>query len=148
MFAFRFMIAALLLSFATFDAKAQSWPTKQPLRVVVPITAGSLADIVGRTVFEPLSKQIRQSIVVENRVGAGQTTGAGFVAKSDPDGYTLLANSSAHTIAPALYPTLNYHPARDFAAVAALGTSPFVLVVSPKGEFKSARDRFSQGETR
>jgi tripartite-type tricarboxylate transporter receptor subunit TctC len=99
-------------------------------------------------VFEQLSSQLGQSIVVENRAGAGQTIGAGVVAKADPDGYTLLANSSAHTIAPALHPNLSYHPGRDFAAVAPLGTSPFVLVVSPNRGFKTARDLVAAAKER
>ena len=79
-------------------------------------------DLVPRIVFEQLSPQLGQPIVVENRTGAGGTIGAAFVAKSPADGYTLLIHSNAHTIAPALYPTLSYHPARDFAAVP-LGTA-------------------------
>ena len=132
-------IIALGFTVATAQAAAQSWPTK-PLKAIVPIAAGSLTDIVPRVVFEQLSRELGQTIVVENRPGAGQTTGAGVVAKSEPDGYTLLANSSAHTIAPALHPNLGYHPGRDLAAVATLGVSPFVLVVSPNRGFKTARD--------
>ena len=132
-------ILALGLTVASAQAAAQSWPTK-PLKAIVPIAAGSLTDIVPRVVLEQVSKQLNQSIVVENRPGAGQTTGVGVVAQADPDGYTLLANSSAHTIAPAFYPNLNYHPGRDLAAVAPLGVSPFVLVVSPDRGFKTARD--------
>ena len=120
------------------QAAAQTWPTK-PIKAIVPIAAGSLTDIVPRIVFEQLSTQLGQNIVVENRPGAGQTTGVTFVAKSDPDGYTLLANSSAQTIAPAFYPNLSYDPGRDLAAVATLGVSPFVLVVSPnRGSRRSA----------
>ena len=91
-------------------------------------------------VFEQRSSQLGHAIVVENRSGAGGTIGAGFVAKADPDGYTLLANSNAHTIAPSLYPNLSYDPARDFAAVIPLGTLAGVLVVSPEKGFKTARD--------
>jgi tripartite-type tricarboxylate transporter receptor subunit TctC len=91
-------------------------------------------------VFEQLSRQLGQKIIVENRSGAGGTTGAAFVAKADPDGYTLLAHGGAHTIAPALYPNLSYHPAHDFAAVVPFGTSPNVLVVSPARGFKTVDD--------
>ena len=99
-------------------------------------------------VFEQLSTQLGQSIVVENRPGAGATIGAGLVARADPDGYTLLVNSSAHAIAPSLYTTLSYHPARDFAAVVPLGITPFVLVVPPARGFKTVRDLVdcSQGQ--
>jgi tripartite-type tricarboxylate transporter receptor subunit TctC len=133
------LVSALCLILATSATQAQTWPAK-PLRAIVPIAAGSLADIVPRMVFEQLSKQLGQSIIVENRPGAGTTIGSSLVAKSEPDGYTILVNSSAHTIAPALHPNLTYHPARDFAAVAPLGVSPFVLVVPPAKGFKTTGD--------
>jgi len=133
------LVSALVLPTAIFKAEAQTWPTK-PLRAIVPIAAGSVLDIVPRVVFEQLSTQLGQSIVVENRPGAGGTIGSSYVAKSEPDGYTILVNSSAHTIAPALQPNLTYDPARDFAAVVPLGVSPFVLVVPPARGFKTARD--------
>jgi tripartite-type tricarboxylate transporter receptor subunit TctC len=90
-----------------------------------------------RQLFEHLSTQLGQAIIVENRPGAGQTIGASVVAKSEPDGYTLLVNSSAHAIAPSLHLNLNYHPARDFAAVIPLGIMPNVLVVPPAKGFKT-----------
>jgi tripartite-type tricarboxylate transporter receptor subunit TctC len=126
-----------LASISTADA--QTWPTK-PVRAIVPFGAGSTTDIIPRLVFEQLASQLGHGIVVENRSGAGGTIGAGFVAKADPDGYTLLVNSNAHTIAPSLYPNLGYDPARDFAAVIPLGTLPGVLVVSPEKRFKTAGD--------
>ena len=119
-----------LLALAAFNASAQGWPAK-PIRAIVPVGAGSSTDIVHRLVLEQLSAQLGQAVIVENRVGAGGTIGAAAVAKAHPDGYTVLAHGSAHTIAPALYKNLPYHPARDFAAVAPIGISPAVLVVSP-----------------
>jgi len=119
--------------------EAQTWPAKS-VRAVVPFGAGSTTDIIPRVVFEQLASQIGRGIVVENRSGAGGTIGAAFVAKADADGYTLLVNSNAHTIAPSLYPNLAYDPARDFAAVIALGSLPCVLVVSPEKGFKTAGD--------
>jgi tripartite-type tricarboxylate transporter receptor subunit TctC len=133
------LLTGLCLAFATMQAEAETWPIK-PLRAVVPLGAGSTTDIVPRVVFDQLSPQLGQTIVVENRTGAGGTIGAAFVAKADPDGYTVLVHSNAHTIAPSLYPNLTYHPARDFAAVVALGTSPNVLVVSPARGFKTLGD--------
>jgi len=130
---------ALGLTVAAAQASAQTWPAK-PIKVIVPIAAGSLTDIVPRIVFEQLSPQLGQTIVVENRPGAGQTIGVAFVAKSDPDGYTLLANSSAQTIAPAFHPNLGYDPGRDLAAVASFGVSPFVLVVASGRGFKTVGD--------
>ena len=120
-------------------ASAQPWPSK-PLRAIIPFTAGSTIDIVARIVLEPLSQQLGQSIVVENRGGAGGTIGAGMVARADPDGYTLLAHSSAHVATPAIYPNAPYDAARDFIAVAALGSSPNILVVAPDKGFKSVQD--------
>lgn len=135
----RWPIMLLALSLATLDARAETWPAK-PLKAIVPVAAGSLVDIVPRIVFEQLSAQLGQSIVVENRPGAGATIGAGLVARAEADGYTILVNSSAHAIAPSLYANLNYDPARDFAAVVPLGITPFVLVVPPSSGFKTARD--------
>ena len=123
------MFSVVSLALSSTGAGAQTWPTK-PLRAVVPVV-GSTTDIIPRIVLEQLSSQLAQSIIVENRAGAGATIGAGFVAKADPDGYTMLAHGSAHTISPSLYSKLNYHPARDFAAVIPLGITPSVLVVPP-----------------
>jgi tripartite-type tricarboxylate transporter receptor subunit TctC len=137
---FRLMLTpAVVLTLMAFEAEAQTWPAK-PLKAIVPFSAGTLIDIVPRLVFEQLSAQLGQPIVVENRPGGGTTVAANFVAKSDPDGYTFLVNSSAHAIAPALHPNLSYHPARDFAAVIPLGISPNVLVVPPSRGFKTAAD--------
>jgi tripartite-type tricarboxylate transporter receptor subunit TctC len=133
------LLSALGLLVVAVQALAETWPTK-PMKVIVPIAPGSVIDIVPRAVFGQLAAQLGQAIVVENRPGAGQTLGASVVARSGPDGYTLLVNSSAHAIAPALHPNLAYHPARDFAAVTPLGVTPFVLVVSPDRGFKTARD--------
>lgn len=141
------MIAAIGIAFTATHADAQPWPTK-PLRAIVPVSAGSSTDIIPRIVFEQLSQQLGQPIVVENRAGAGGTIGAAFVAKSDPDGYILLAGGSAHTIAPSLYPKLSYDPGRDFAAVIPLGVSPNVLVVAPAKGFKTAADLVAAGKAR
>lgn len=144
---YRMLVPALLLSFATTDATAQSWPAK-PLRAVVPFAAGSSTDIVPRIVLDQLSAQLGQAIVVENRTGAGGTIGTAFVAKAEPDGYTILVSGAAHTIAPALYPKLPYHPVRDFAAVIPLGISPNVLVVSPTRGFRTAGDLVAAAKSR
>jgi tripartite-type tricarboxylate transporter receptor subunit TctC len=136
---FVMLLSALGLALAAAPASAEPWPTK-PIKAIVPISPGSVIDIVPRVVFGQLTAQLGQAIVVENRPGAGQTLGAGAVARSDPDGYTLLVNSSAHAIAPALHPNLSYHPAQDFAAVAPLGVTPFVLVVPPDRGLRTARD--------
>ena len=133
------LVWTLGLTLVSFKADAQTWPTRS-IRVIVPFAAGTITDIVPRLVFEQLSTQLGQSITVENRPGAGGTTAAAVVAKADPDGYTILVNSSAHTIAPALYPKLSYDPAADFSAVAPLGIVPSVLVVSRASGFKTVGD--------
>lgn len=133
-----FLVVGLELV-APAEAPAQSWPAK-PLKAVVPFAAGSATDIVPRVVLDQVASQMGQSIVVENRAGAGGTIGTGLVAAADPDGTTILAHSSAFTIAPALYPNLSFQPARDFAAVAALGASPFVLIVPAGSGIKTVRD--------
>ena len=117
----------------------QTWPHK-PIRAVVPYAAGSTTDIVPRIVLEQLALQLGQPIIVDNRAGAGGTIGAALVARSEADGHTLLINSSAHAIAPALYPGLGYDPARDFAAVIPIGVSPAVLVVPPSRGFRTAAE--------
>ena len=133
------LVWTLGLTLVSFEADAQTWPARS-IRVIVPFAAGTITDIVPRLVFEQLSAQLGQSITIENRPGAGGTTAAAVVAKADPDGYTVLVNSSAHTIAPALYPNLSYDPAADFSAVASLGIVPSVLVVSRASGFKTVGD--------
>jgi tripartite-type tricarboxylate transporter receptor subunit TctC len=120
-------------------AWAQAWPSK-PIRAIIPFGAGSATDIVPRIVFDPLSAQLGQPIVVENRVGAGSTVGTAAVAKADPDGYTLLATSSAHTITPAVYANLSYDAAADFAAVIPFGSVANVLVIAPSKGVRTIQD--------
>jgi tripartite-type tricarboxylate transporter receptor subunit TctC len=110
---------------------AQGWPAKQ-IRVIIPFSAGSTIDIVSRIVFEPLGRQLGQALVIDNRSGGGGTVGAGAVARAEPDGYTLLAHSSAHVTTPAIYPNAPYDTANDFAAVVAFGSSPNVTVMAPE----------------
>ena len=94
---------------------------------MVPFTAGSTIDILGRIVLDPLSRQLGQTIVIENRGGAGGSIGSAAVAKAEPDGYTLLINAAAHSAAPAAYPNITYDPAKDFAGVAMFGMVPNVF---------------------
>src|SRR5262249_46904233 len=117
------LLSVLGFAFASEEAWAQTWPTR-PIRAIVAFAAGGIVDVMARVVFDQLSAQLRQPVVVENRAGAGTAIAAAFVAKSDPDGYTVLVNSSAHTISPSLQPNLTFDPARDFSAVIPLGSSP------------------------
>jgi tripartite-type tricarboxylate transporter receptor subunit TctC len=136
-----------VLALLACSAQAQSWPSK-PVRAVVPVGAGSSTDIVHRLVLERLSAQLGQPVVIENRVGAGGTVGSAVVARAEPDGYTLLAHGSAHTIALALYKGLAYHPTRDFVSVAPIGSSPSVLVVAPARGFKTPADLVKAAKVR
>jgi tripartite-type tricarboxylate transporter receptor subunit TctC len=111
-------------------AWAQAWPAK-PIRAIVAGGAGSVVDVVPRVVFEQLSKQLGQPIVVENRTGAGGTIAVAAVAKADPDGYTILAQSSALAVAPWFHPNLSYDTVRDISGIAPIGSVPNVLVTSP-----------------
>jgi tripartite-type tricarboxylate transporter receptor subunit TctC len=115
---------------ATTMALAQTWPSK-PVRLIVPVTAGSAIDITARTLADQLTVQLGQTFVVENRTGAGGTVGAASVAKADPDGYTILLHSAAHAISPSTFPNLPYDAGRDFVNVMPIARVPLVLVVSP-----------------
>jgi tripartite-type tricarboxylate transporter receptor subunit TctC len=121
-------------------AFADAWPKDKIIRAVVPFAAGSTIDIIARIVLDPLSTQLGQTIVVENRGGAGGAIGSAAVAKSEPDGYTLLINASAHSAAPAVYPNLTYDPSKDFAGVAVFGVVPNVLLLAPSKEIKTVRE--------
>ena len=120
-------------------AFAQAWPTRN-IRAVIPFTAGSTLDIVGRIVLDPLSSQLGQAIIVENRGGAGGSIGTAQVAKAEPDGYTLLIQASAHSAAPAAYPNITYDPARDLSGVIVFGTVPNVTIVSAEKGVKSLQE--------
>src|ERR1700704_3330919 len=116
---------ALLLLLSPFAAAAQDWPIKQPIKIVVPFTAGSATDIAGRIVFEQVGKQLGQNFVFENRGGAGTTLGAAMVAKADPDGYTLLINSTSQVVVASTYAKLPYSVTGDFVGISALADIPF-----------------------
>jgi len=131
-------VAAVALAVAA-AAQAQSWPSK-PIRAFIPFGAGSATDIIPRAVFDQLSPALGQPIVVENRGGAGGALGVGEVTRADPDGYTILADSSALTVAPWIVPNLPYDTAKDLSAVVPLGKSADVLVVNPAKGWKTVAD--------
>ncbi|MGV3633761.1 MAG: Bug family tripartite tricarboxylate transporter substrate binding protein [Pseudorhodoplanes sp.] len=135
----------LILLAAAPSALADGWPSK-PIKAVVPFGAGSATDIIPRIVFEQLQTQLGQTIVVENRGGAGGTIGALQVVKSDPDGYTWLVHSSAHTVAPALYPNLPFKPEADLVPMSMIGSVPNVLIISPDKGIKTIQDFVAYGK--
>ncbi len=139
------VLAVALFSFTATSGHADDWPTR-PIRAIVPLSAGSAADIIPRIVFEQLSAQLGQTIIVENRPGASGTIGARTVATAEPDGYTLLAHSSAHIIAPSTVADLPYDPIKDFAAVAALGNLPNVLVIGRSKNIKTVQELVALGK--
>jgi tripartite-type tricarboxylate transporter receptor subunit TctC len=142
-----FFTAAVLVALASVPAMAQQWPA-QTIRAVVPLTAGSAADVVPRIVLEQVSAQIGHPIVVENRTGASGTIGIRAVAASPPDGYTLLAHSSGIVVSPYTVASAHYDPVRDFIAVAPLGNLPNVLVVAPSLKIRTLQEFVATAKAR
>src|SRR5438552_6487073 len=120
-------------------ALGQTYPNK-PVHVVVPFTAGSATDILARSFGQKLSEMWGQLVVVDNRPGAGGTIGAAVVAKSAPDGYTLLVHSAAHAYNPSIYPNLSYDTVKDFVEIVPLAGQPNVLIVAPSLGVKSVAE--------
>jgi tripartite-type tricarboxylate transporter receptor subunit TctC len=106
------------------------WPAR-PIRMIIPFTAGGPTDVVGRVIFDRMSQQFGQRIVVENRTGAGVVSGADIVAKATPDGYTMLYGTVSLALTPAMFRSLPFDPVRDFAPIALLAKIPTVLVINP-----------------
>jgi tripartite-type tricarboxylate transporter receptor subunit TctC len=135
-----FLIVAVAALAATAWAQApgagQGYPTK-PIKFVVPFSAGSATDIVARTVGDAMSKSMGQTILIDNRLGAGGTIATAQVAKSEPDGYTVLIHSSGHALNPSLYPNLGYDTVKDLTGVTTLAAIPNVLVVHPSKGWKT-----------
>ena len=130
----RLSVALLLSTCLVQGALAQTsekrWP-ERPIRFIVPFTAGSSSDTVARIVGQKLGERLGQQLVVENRVGGGGTIGTEMVARAEADGYVLgLANASTHAVAPSAV-AISYDPVKDFAPVAMLGDSPFLLALYP-----------------
>ena len=125
--------AALLLCFASCSlAHAQTYPTR-PVRMLIPFTAGSAADIIARAMEPQLREKLGQPVVIDNRGGAGGNIAADLTAKSAPDGYTLMMGTiGTHAINYSLYSKLPYHPVRDFTPIVLVGESPNVLVTTPR----------------
>jgi tripartite-type tricarboxylate transporter receptor subunit TctC len=110
--------------------QAQNWPEK-PITVVVPFAAGGGTDAFARPLAAQLDTQLGKRVLIENRAGAGGTVGASAAAKAAPDGYTFFMGAAHHTIAPSLYPSLDYNIEKDFIAVALIARPPQVVVVNP-----------------
>jgi len=124
-------LAATAASLA-LPASAQSWPAR-PIKLIVPFPAGSSPDIIARVIGEPLGAALGQTVVIDNRAGAGGNIGTGAAARAEPDGYTFLFTIQGPLVtAPLLTKKLGYDPMKDLAPVTLVATSPNVLVVDPK----------------
>jgi tripartite-type tricarboxylate transporter receptor subunit TctC len=137
-------VVAALLSGLTW---AQAYPSK-PVHVVISFTPASATDIVGRLVMAKVSEYWGQPVVVENRSGAGGSIGSAAVAKAAPDGYTLLINSNAHSVNPAIYAKLPYETTKDFVDIVPLTQAPNVLVVNPASQHKTLMDLVNHGKAK
>lgn len=135
----RFILISFLVSFACGSAFAQSWPTRQ-ITTIVPQSPGSALDIVTRAVMEQLSTRLGQTVIVENRTGAGNTIAMATVARAEPDGYTILANSSTHSLVPVTYSNLPFDTFRDLTPIIPLSNTPLVMVVQSSKGYKNVAD--------
>ena len=124
---------------ATNAAFAQTYPSK-PIRLVLPFGVGGLVDVPGRIIAAKLGPMLGQPIIVENRSGAGGTIGSDVVAKSRPDGYTLMITSPTHVISANLYRNLRYDAMKDFVPVVKIAEGPYVLVVNPQFSAKTVAE--------
>ena len=134
----KYALAALVLALTPVAAQAD-WPTHL-IKATIPFGAGSATDVVPRLVFERLSAELGQPIVIENRAGAGGTLGTSLVAKAEPDGYSVLAHSSALTIAPAIFKDLSFDATKDLSSVLMIGTSANVMIVPQDRPWKTVQD--------
>jgi tripartite-type tricarboxylate transporter receptor subunit TctC len=135
-------IAAALAAAVPVSAQtgaAQSWPTR-PVRIVAPFAPGGGTDIMGRVLTQKLSENVGGTYVLENRPGAGATVGAAYVAKSAPDGYTLLITAPEMSIHPSLTPRLPYDPLKDFTVISQLTSGKFILASHPSVPVRTVRD--------
>lgn len=133
------LTAASLAGALPLAARAQSFPSKA-LKIVVPFAAGGVADLTARTVAQRMSETLGQAVVIENKPGAGGIVAADLVAKSEPDGHTLLLMSNANAVSAGLFKQLPFDPARDFSMVSLLGTFDLVLVAGGESRFNSLQE--------
>jgi tripartite-type tricarboxylate transporter receptor subunit TctC len=125
------------------------WPNERPIRLVVPFQPGSSSDVIARIVSQRLAERLGQQIVVDNRVGAAATLGSEAVARAEPDGYTMgLANTTTHASATAMQAKPSYDPIKDFTPVVLIGSSPFVILATPKLPAKSIAELLALAKER
>ncbi|MBX3553656.1 MAG: tripartite tricarboxylate transporter substrate binding protein [Pseudolabrys sp.] len=131
MFPSRILMLAAILLLAPQAVRADDYPAR-PVKLLVGAPPGGTTDTIARAIATPMAAALKQSVIVENRPGAGGNLAADTVAKSAPDGYTLLVSFSSHTINASLYPKLPFDPAADFTAITKVATVPSLLVGNPK----------------
>ena len=141
------VIGVLAVVFSATAAQAEGWPSRL-IKATIPFGAGSATDVVPRLVFDRLSAELGQPIVIENRAGAGGTLGTGLVAKAEPDGYSVLAHSSALTIAPAIFTNLSFDATKDLSSVLMLGSSASVMIVPKERPWKSIQDFIAEAKAK
>jgi tripartite-type tricarboxylate transporter receptor subunit TctC len=134
-----FTTMCVLSGLVAAAAHADTWPSRL-IRATIPFGAGSATDVVPRVMFDHLSAELGQPIVVENRPGAGGTLGTAQVVKADPDGYSVLAHSSALTIAPAIFPNLTFDAGRDLKGVLMIGSSANVMIIPASRPWKTVQE--------
>jgi tripartite-type tricarboxylate transporter receptor subunit TctC len=137
----------LLFLLIASTAHAETWPSRL-IRATIPFGAGSAADVVPRLFFDRLAAELGQPIVIENRVGAGGSVGTATVVKADPDGYSILANSSALTIAPAIFPDLAFDAAKDLLSVLMIGSSANVMIVPNARPWQTVQDFITEAKAK
>jgi len=140
-----FMVTGVALLATT--ARAENYPSRL-IKATIPFGAGSAADVVPRLVFDRLAAEFGQAIVVENRAGAGGTIGTASVVKSDPDGYSILAQSAALTISPAIYPNLSFDIAKDLSSALMMGVTANVMIVPASRPWKTVQDFIADAKAR
>lgn len=134
------LIAATAVTAATAPVHAQSWPTKQPIKLVAVFPPGGSVDQVARILAQPLQAQLGQTVIVENKGGASGSIGAAFVAQAPADGYTCAVVFDSHAVNPALIPSLPFDTKKDLAAVSLIGTAAMTIATPATSEYKSFAD--------
>jgi tripartite-type tricarboxylate transporter receptor subunit TctC len=129
----------LVLTSLSHQSYAQNYPNRT-VKMVVPLTAGSGADIAGRVVAKSLTETWKQPVIIENRPGAGGLIGTGVVVNAEADGYTLLVQSASYAANPAIYKKLPYDPLKSLVDVAILGQTPYVMITAADGPYQTIRD--------
>src|SRR3954471_15849396 len=140
-------IAALCLIAPAWGQSADKYPERQ-IRIIVPYPPGGSVDVLGRLLAQRMQENWNQTVIIENRPGAGTMIGTAAAAKSDPDGYTLLIVVSGHTTNPALYATMQYDGLRDFEPIALLARTPVVLYAHPSLPAKDAKELIALGKAK